>query len=521
MGSGEKKKKEDLSSIHGEKCWPMVNKISPCEEACPIHMDIPSYVMALAHGKIAEALKIVRRTNPFPSICGRVCHHPCEDACTRASIDRPIAIEWLKREIGRFEQLNGHRPPRIKKSRAGKVAIIGSGPAGLTAAYDLALKGYKITVFEALPVAGGMMAAGIPDFNLPASIVRFEVDYIRTLGVEIKTHRRLGEDFSLEDLKDQGYQAILLATGAWKSPALAVPGTDLKGFFQALPFLREVKLGERKFLKGKVVVIGGGNVAVDAARTAVRLGSGMVTLACLEARSEMPAFRWEIEKAESEGVNVLSSLAPQRILPGKGGKVKGVVLARVAHLSKGPDGRLSWELAQGAEGELILEADQIIAAIGQIPDPPPIAGLVLNEKKTISVDPETLGTPLPGVFAAGDAVRYPGTIVEAIAAGHRAAKSIHHYLRGKPLVSRSERKIREVFRLDPDTEIPAFLVRKPRWGMPTLSIEDAVRSFEETELGYTLFQAREEAKRCLNCRMCGQCIFDKGQLCFETSTRLL
>jgi NADPH-dependent glutamate synthase beta subunit-like oxidoreductase len=518
VGQGKKKKKEDLSSIHGEKCWPLVDKRSPCEEACPIHMDIPSYVMALAQGRIPEALDIVRRTNPFPSICGRVCHHPCEEACTRALIDRPVAIEWLKREIARYEQRNGGRPPRIKKRREEKVAVIGSGPAGLTAAYDLALKGYRVSVFEALPVAGGMMAAAIPDFNLPSSVVRFEVDYIRHLGVEIKTNTSLGRDFTLEDLQDQGYRAILLATGAWKSPDLPIPGTELRGFVQALPFLREVKLGEKRFLKGKTVIIGGGNVAVDAARTAVRLGAEKVILACLESRPEMPAFPWEIQKADDEGVTILPSLAPQKILPGKGGKVKGVVFARVAALTKDAEGRLSWKLA---EGETTLEADWVIAAIGQIPDPPSIPGLAVTERGTVQTDPETLATPVSGIFAAGDAVRYPGTIVEAIAAGHRAAKSINHFLKGKPLVSKSEKKGREVFRLDEKTEIPAFLVRKERWDMPALSPKDAVRSFEETELGYTPWQAREEAKRCLNCRMCGQCIFDKGQLCFETSLRLL
>ncbi|MEW6186635.1 MAG: NAD(P)-binding protein, partial [Thermodesulfobacteriota bacterium] len=197
MGHDRKKKKADLSQIHGEKCWPMVDKLSPCEEACPIHMDIPSYIMALAQGNINSALEIVRRTNPFPSVCGRVCHHPCEEACTRAMIDQPIAIEWLKREIGRFEQGNGHPAPRVKKRKKERVAVVGSGPAGLTAAHDLALKGYPVSVFEALPVAGGMLAAGIPDFNLPSAVVRYEVDTIRSLGVDIKTSMRLGRDFSL------------------------------------------------------------------------------------------------------------------------------------------------------------------------------------------------------------------------------------------------------------------------------------------------------------------------------------
>ncbi|MEW6184921.1 MAG: FAD-dependent oxidoreductase, partial [Thermodesulfobacteriota bacterium] len=286
-------------------------------------------------------------------------------------------------------------------------------------------------------------------------------------------------------------------------------------------FLKEVKLGEKGHLKGRVIVIGGGNVAVDAARTAVRLGSTRVTLVCLDGRSEMPAFAWEIEKAESEGVEICPSLAPQKILSKTGGKVKSVVFAKVARLSKSQNGRLTWELAAGPENELILEADIVIAAIGQSPDTSFIKEMSLTDTRTIRVDEETMATDRPGIFAAGDVVRYPGTIVEAIAAGHRAAKSINHYLKGKPLQSASKKKAKEVFRLEEETVIPSFLVKKQRWDMPSLSSRDAARSFGETDLGYTIWQAGEEAKRCLNCRMCGNCIFERGQLCFETSTRLL
>ncbi len=521
MGADRKKGMVNLSQVHGEKCWPMVDKISPCEEACPIHMDIPSYVMALSQGKIKEALDIVRQTNPFPSICGRVCHHPCEEACTRSMVDRPIAIEWLKRFIGQVEQGNGNKKPRIRPKRKARVAIIGSGPAGLTAAHDLAIKGYGVSVFEALPVAGGMLAAGIPDFNLPKQVVRFEVDYIKALGVEIKTNMRIGKNIALKDIWDQGYKAVLLATGAWQSLGLKMPGAELKGVFQALPFLREVKFGEKQHLKGKVIVIGGGNVAVDAARTALRLGAEKVTLACLESRAEMPAFAWEIEKAENEGVNILPSWAPQRFVPKTGGKVKQAVFARVERLSRDQDGKLDWALASGPENEVILEAGSIIIAIGQVPDPSFIQEVDLAGNKTFKVNAGTMATNVPGIFAAGDAAKLPGTIVEAIAAGHQAAQSIDFYLRGKSLKVKPKKKGKEVFKLEEDTVIPSFLVKKERWDMPSLSNRDAMRSFGETAIGYTRDQVIEEAKRCLNCRMCGNCIFDRGQLCFETSTRLL
>jgi NADPH-dependent glutamate synthase beta subunit-like oxidoreductase len=521
VGNKAKKKTMILPQVHGEKCWPLVEKISPCEEACPIHMDIPSYVIALSQGKIKEAIDIVRQTNPFPSICGRVCHHPCEEACTRSLVDRPIAIEWLKRFIAQSEQGNGNPRPRVKRKKEERVAIIGSGPAGLTAAHDLAWKGYGVVVFEALPVAGGMLAAGIPDFNLPKNVVNYEVDYIKSLGVEIRTNMRIGKNLSLKEIWDQGYKAVLLASGAWQSIELKIPGVDLKGICQALNFLKEVKLGEKKFLKGKVVVIGGGNVAVDAARTALRLGSEEVTLVCLESRPEMPAFFWEIEKAEGEGVKILNSLAPQKIIPKTLGKVKEVAFTRVTRLTRDQDGKLSWDLATGPENEVILAADNVIVAIGQAPDPSFVREVELDGKKTFKVDPETMATNVPGLFAAGDAVRMPGTIVEAIAAGHQAAKSINHYLKGKPLKKEKKKKSKEVFRLDEKTVLPPFLVKKDRWDMPSLSYRDAMRSFGETALGYTPEQVMEEAKRCLNCRMCGNCIFERGQLCFETSTRLL
>jgi NADPH-dependent glutamate synthase beta subunit-like oxidoreductase len=521
VGNKVRKKKMILPQVHGEKCWPLVEKISPCEEACPIHMDIPSYVIALSQGKIREAIDIVRQTNPFPSICGRVCHHPCEEACTRALVDKPIAIEWLKRFIAQSEQSNGNPRPRLKHKKEERVAVIGSGPAGLTAAHDLALKGYGVVVFEALPVAGGMLAAGIPDFNLPKNVVKYEVDYIKGLGVEIRTNMRIGKNLSFQEIWDQGYKAVLLASGAWKSVELKIPGVDLKGVFQALPFLREVKLGEKTFLKGKVVVIGGGNVAVDAARTALRLGSEEVTLACLESRPEMPAFSWEIEKAEGEGVKILNSLASQKIIPKTLGKVKEVAFTRIARLTRDQDGKLSWNLATGPENDVILAADSVIIAIGQAPDPSFVQEVALAGNKTFQVDADTMATNVPGIFAAGDAVRMPGTIVEAIAAGHLAAKSINHYLKGKPLKKEKKKKNKEVFRLDEKAVLPSFLVKKDRWDMPSLSKRDAMRTFGETAIGYTQEQVMEEAKRCLNCRMCGNCIFERGQLCFETSTRLL
>ena len=509
-----------LSQIHGEQCWPMIEKMSPCEEACPIHMDIPSYIIALSQGKFKEAIKVVRDTNPFPSICGRICHHPCEEACTRSLIDRPLAIEWLKRFIGQYEKSNGSRPKRVKRKKAEKVAIIGSGPAGLTAAHDLVKKGYGVSVYEALPVAGGMLAAGIPEFNLPQKIVEEEVQYIRELGVNIKTNMRIGKDLSMTDIWNQGFKAILLTTGAWKSPELKIPGSDLKGVVQALPFLQEVKQGKSQRLKGSVVVIGGGNVAVDAARTALRLGTDKVFLACLESRAAMPAFEWEIEKAEKEGVEVHPSLAPQQFNATARGKVKQVNFRKVESTKRDKNGRVSWTLKEGPDAELSMDADAVIVAIGQVPEPSFVSGLNVTDAGTFEVDPETMATNMQGVFAAGDTVKMPGTVVEAIASGHTVAESIDRYLQGKNIKTKPRKKAPETIVIEEEM-IPPFLVKKDRWDMPALSPKDAIRSFGETDLGYTQWQVVEEAKRCLNCRMCGNCIFERGQLCLETSARLL
>lgn len=509
-----------LSQIHGEKCWPMIEKMSPCEEACPIHMDIPSYVIALSQGKFKEAIDVVRDTNPFPSVCGRICHHPCEEACTRSLIDRPLAIEWLKRFIGQFEKSNGSKPRKVKRRKEEKVAIIGSGPAGLTAAHDLVKKGYGVSVYEALPVAGGMLAAGIPEFNLPQKIVKEEVKHIQGLGVNIKTNMRIGKDLSITDIWNQGFQAILLATGAWKSPELKIPGSDLKGVVQALPFLRDVKLGESQRLKGSVVVIGGGNVAVDAARTALRMGANKVSLACLESRAEMPAFEWEIKKAEEEGVEIHTALAPQRFTSTASGKVKQVDFKMVASTTRDKDGKINWTLKEGPETELSMDAGTVIVAIGQVLDPSFVNGLNLTGAGTFEIDPETMATNAQGLFAAGDTVKMPGTVVEAIASGHTVAQSIDRYLQGKSIKAQRRKKVPESIVIEEEM-IPPFLVMKDRWDMPALSPKDAVRSFGETDLGYTEWQVVEEAKRCLNCRMCGNCIFERGQLCLETSSRLL
>jgi NADPH-dependent glutamate synthase beta subunit-like oxidoreductase len=505
--------------IHGEECWPDEGRIAPCQFACPIHMDVPGYIMALAQGRFTEAISIVRETNPFPSICGRVCPHPCEEACNRSVIDEPLAIEWLKRSIGDLERRTADPPQPVERTREERVAVIGSGPAGLTAAHDLVRQGYGVTVYEALPVPGGMFAAGIPSYNLPPAVVSAEVEYIMALGVEIRTNMRVGRDVTLDELWGHGFNAVLVAVGAWKSPVLSIPGIELDGVRQALPMLRDAKLGEKIKLKGTVVVIGGGNVAADAARTAIRLGADTVRLTCLEARDEMPAFPWEIEAAEREGVEILPAMAPQRITSKTGRRVNGIEFKRVTGTSRDDVGRMSWTLAEDAEPE-ILEANAVIIAIGQAPEASFVDPALLTERGTLKMDPVTLATDQPGLFAAGDVADMAGNVVDAIAAGHTAARSIHRHLRNEDLVSDDDGDDRVVFEVKPEM-VPAFLQKRSRWEMPEVSARDSIRSFGETELGYADWQVREEAKRCMNCGMCGSCVFGHGQLCYETSTRLL
>ena len=514
-----------ISQIHGEKCWPSVDKISPCEKACPLGTDVPSYIIAISQGKFDDALAVIRNANPLPSICGRVCHQPCEIECNRALIDEPIAIKWLKRAAADYAMEKQIKPKKIRRTGKEKLAIIGSGPAGLTAAYDLVRKGYGVTVYEASPVAGGWLTNGIPDFILPPKIAQADIQYIKDSGVDIKTNIKIGKDLTLNELKERGYNAILLATGAQKSAQLNIPGSNLKTILSALDILKKAKMGAALSFRGKVLVIGGGAVAMDAARTALRLGAQEVHTACLESRADMPAWQWEIEAAEKEGVRIHTSLAPQRFtgINGSDG-TRGITVdfKRVASTKVDPEGRISWRLVEGPGSEYSMEVDYVIIAIGQATDTSYVEGssLQINSRGALAVDNETLATNLPGIFAAGDAVNVRGTVTESIAMGHKAAESIDRYLRGKNLKAHRVAEDREALKIDPKLTSP-WLAKKSRWGMPSLSPKDAIRTFSEVHLGFTEEEAVEEAKRCLNCRMCANCIYGRGQICYETAMRLL
>ena len=504
--------------IHAERCWPQVDKLSPCEAICPLHMDVPNYIMAIAQGDMTQALAIMRESNPLPSICGRVCHHPCEEECNRKLVDGPVAIEWLKRYAADWG--DSEKPSPVKKTRRERVAIVGSGPAGLTAAYDLTKKGYGVTIFEAAATPGGILSSAIPDFILPLEAVQADIDYIQALGIRLHTNVRVGRDISLAGLRNQGFKAILLATGAQKSTELRLPGANLTGIFHALPFLKAAKQGEQPPLGGTVWVIGGGAVAMDVARTALRLGAKEVHAACLESREDMPAYKWEIEAAEKEGVKIHPSLAPQEFVSKSGRKVNGINFKRVTSTSLDSDGRIHWALMAGPGSDFAVDTDYIVIAIGQVPDMSGLQDESLEISKTgqVAGDRNTGQTNVRGIFAAGDVSATGRTVTESMAAGRRAAISIDQYLSGKPIVSVND--TRETIRIKAE-DVPSYFPRRERWDMPRLLPKEATRTFRETDLGYARWQAVEEAQRCLNCRMCANCIFDRGQLCFETAYRLL
>lgn len=511
-------RREIPAFIHVERCWPEIGKLSPCEAACPLQMDIPNYIIAIAQGNFKQALSIIRESNPLPSICGRVCHHPCEAECNRKVIDGEVAIEWLKRYAA--DRANGEKPAPAPRNKKEKVAIVGSGPAGLTAGHDLVKMGYGVTIFEAADTPGGILSSAIPEFILPLKAVLDDIDYLKALGVKIHTNVNIGQDMSLSGLRRQGYQAILVAIGTQNSAMLDIPGAKLSGVYSALPFLKQAKIGECPPIQGKVWVIGGGAVATDVARTTLRLSADEVHMACLECRADMPAFSWEIAAAEREGVHVHPSLAPQKIVSRDGTSVSGIEFKRVASTHLDNEGRIHWTLVEGTGSGYSAEADVVIIAIGQSPD---LSGMLkdkldINKQGGLSADNRSQQTNVSGIFAAGDISGTGGTVTESMAAGRRAATSIDQYLSKKPISAASNSH--EIITIKPE-QIPAYFVRKPRWEMPRLQSKEAIRTCNEVDLGYTDWQAIEEAKRCLNCRMCANCIFERGQLCFETANRLL
>jgi len=473
----------------------------PCEVACPVHTEVRNYINAIARGEYEEAYRLARESNPFPYVCGRVCAHPCEDVCRRAQVDEPVAIAALKRFATEQHDLSlGHGPPLDEvEAREQKVAIVGSGPAGMAAAHDLVRKGYQVTVFEAHNQIGGMLGLGLPMYRLPRDIIQTDMDPIFELGVELRKNTRIGLDLTLGDLKKQGYEAIFIAVGGQLSRGLPIDGVDLEGVLGGVDFLRDVNLGREVSLGKRVLVIGGGNVAVDVARSAVRqapFGEKEVHMICLECREEMPAHEWEIEEAKREGIILHPSKGPQRMV-GEAGHVTGLETIVCTSVFD-EEGRFRPCFAPDTED--VIEGDTVILAIGQATDTSflcPEDSIEVTRRGTIAVDEHTLATSAPGIFAGGEVVTGPDLLIGATAKGQRAAIAIDAYLKGIDLSTLHFREPEELDELQTETidKIRPF----GRDSMPSLPLEKRSGNYAEVELGYKEWMAVHAAHRCLTC----------------------
>ncbi|MGB5986198.1 MAG: FAD-dependent oxidoreductase [Desulfobacterales bacterium] len=479
---------------------------APCQMTCPSGIDIPSYLSLIGQGRDAEAIEVIRKDNPFPWICGLICTRPCELMCVRARIDTPVSIKFLK-AFAAEKALSERRyvnPPKAADKHQ-KVCVVGAGPAGMTAAYYLALKGYGVTVLEALPMAGGMMMVGIPRYRLPREVIDREVAMIEDLGVEFRFNTRFGQDITFDQLKADGYDAFFFAIGAHKTWKLNIPGeSDFPQVIEAIDLLQKVALGERHMPGKRVAIVGGGNVAIDAARTCVRLGSEAVTLLYRRTRSEMPADVEEVEQAEEEGVN-FSFLAIPTAINGSDGKLTSLTCLKAKLGPEDASGRRRPVPMEGSDHE--LDVDAVIPAIGQRVNyecMEELADLGWSRRNTIRVNRASMETSLAGVFAAGDAVLGPATVVEAIGGGKKAADAIDRYLSGIPQPKMPPIPVRrlrtEWFDVPSATKM---ILKRPE--MPLLNIERRLTTFQQVELGYTENMAREEARRCLRCDICRRC----------------
>ncbi len=479
--------------------------LGPCKLTCPAGVDVQGYLALAAMGKYREAIELIKQSNPLPTVCGRVCTRPCELNCRRNLVDQAAAIDHVKRFLADWDLESPDRYfPVVKPDTGHKVAIVGAGPAGLSCAYYLRIEGHQVDIFDAKPKPGGMLRWGIPEYRLPERILDKEIEGITRLGVNIYCNKALGRDFTIDSLFDQGYEAVFLGLGAQASTNMRVENEDAEGVLGGIDFLEDVKMKRITRLSGKVAVIGGGNTAMDAARTALRLGADEVTIVYRRTIKEMPANKIEIEEAQEEGVKFQFLTAPVRVITDESGRVRGLECVKMELGPPDASGRRRPIPIEGSNH--VIEVDWVIAAIGQKPDfefagkDEKLVEIRKTRWGTLEIKPDEMETNIPGVFAGGDVVLGPATAIEAIADGHKAALAIHEYLTGerlrpvkKPFISRKD-NLRP-----PKPEDFLDVSKIPREKMPTRDPEERKHSWDEIELGFTEEQAYQEALRCLEC----------------------
>lgn len=475
--------------------------VSPCEAGCPIHQSAQGYVTLIAQGRFDEALEVILRDNPIPSICGRICTHPCTVGCTRTSVDDPVNLPALKRFV--TDYCGDYKLPQpTAPARPEKIAIVGSGPAGLMCAYQLRQKGYGTTVFEALPVAGGMLAVGIPAFRLPRPLLNAELDRLRATGIEILVNTPVGRAIAFEELR-KSYTAVFVAVGAHVERRLGIPGENLPGVTGGVEFLRKVNLGNPVKPGDRVLVVGGGNSALDAARVALRCGAAEVTIVYRRTRAEMPADHREIEDAEREGVKLMFLAAPKSFQHGPNERVAGLECVKMKLGRRDASGRPA--PVPIPDSEFVIPCDAVVATIGQVPDVNDLGerlGIVTTQSGTLRADPLTLETELPGVFAGGDCVTGPDVVVTAMLAGKKAATSIDRWINGLDL--RAEREQEGPYHTAYTVDTAGVLMQR-QIPVQALNPETRGKTFAEVHVGYTPEDAIAEAKRCLACGICCDC----------------
>lgn len=469
---------------------------SPCRAACPAHTDVQAYVGLIAQGRYTEAFEVITSVNPIASVCSMICHHPCEQACRRCAVDEPLAVRHLKRfAIEKSLEYRRNKRRLVQKTKGKSIGIIGSGPSGLTAARDLAEFGYSVTIYERHPVPGGMLASAIPPYRLPREVLKEDIDDVISKGIEVKTNCEIGKDVKLDELMKK-HDAVLIAIGLSLSRSLNIPGVEGTGVLLAIPFLEDVAFDCKPALGNKVLVIGGGNVAMDVARSARRLGVKDVSMVCLESAEEMPAWKWEVDEAVEEGIRINHRWGPKAVRR-DGDTVKGLEVVKVKSVFD-TNGRFnpSFDNDQTA----LLEADTIIITIGQmsnlsfLKDSP----VKIDERGRVEWNPATQMSSAKGVFVAGEVVTGPGSAIGAVANGHRSALAIHLYIQGEEVEGKLPAQEKEKIGQMP-AEVLEKISREPRIKIKHLAPDVRCEMMDHFEIGYSEEEALREAGRCRGC----------------------